>query len=602
MLLATLLIGCRAGDYRRSADRDVADLLRQRKAATLGYQPATPANQQPEPALPKRAYAKIPLSPIPPRGPSPVELMPRVQMPAGPLGPELPPLTTAPERERAEPVETTRPAEPMVFESSQAYGPPAPAAQENRFDLFAALGYATQHGRLYATQMEELYLGALDVTLQRHLFSTVPFAQTSVQYVGGQADIGYRSALTATANAGVRQRLPYGGEIVAQTLVQFVDALHGNVTDGESASVALSGSLPLLRGAGLVNLEGLISSERELVYRVRDFEDFRRSFAVDISTLYFRLLTLQQSVNNRVENYANLAALLERTRALFEAGRLNFLEVQRSEQALLSAENIVLSARESYQNALDDFKIRVGMPVVERLEVVPVELDVTVPDIESRDVIALAEQYRLDLQTARDRVDDARRQIAVSKNGLLPDLALSGQTQVGNRGGTPAKSFDTRSLNYTAGLTLDLPLDRLAERNVYRRSLIGFDRAQRGFVDLRDRIAADVRQAVRGIRVAESSLRIQRQSILLAQRRLDFANELLRKGTVNARDVVEAQGSLLAAQDAYDEARSDLQVQVLQFLRETGTLRVDPAAGAIGRALAGAASADAAPMPAGGKS
>ena len=39
----------------------------------------------------------------------------------------------------------------------------------------------------------------------------------------------------------------------------------------ESASLALSASVPLLRGAGMVNLEPLIASERGLVYTVRGF-------------------------------------------------------------------------------------------------------------------------------------------------------------------------------------------------------------------------------------------------------------------------------------------------------------------------------------------
>ena len=59
----------------------------------------------------------------------------------------------------------------------------------------------------------------------------------------------------------------------------------------------LSGSLPLLRGAGMVNLEGLISSERQLVYSVRGFEIFRRSFAVTVASSYFNLLARQRSVD-----------------------------------------------------------------------------------------------------------------------------------------------------------------------------------------------------------------------------------------------------------------------------------------------------------------
>src|SRR5207237_1443604 len=119
-------------------------------------------------------------------------------------------------------------------------GPPGPADQAMRVGLFDAVRYGVQHGREYETQMEDLYLAALDVTLQRHLFEPRPFAKGSLTYTGGQADVNYKSALTATGNAGVRQQLPYGGEVVAQTLVTFVDAINGNVANGESASVALS--------------------------------------------------------------------------------------------------------------------------------------------------------------------------------------------------------------------------------------------------------------------------------------------------------------------------------------------------------------------------
>jgi outer membrane protein TolC len=390
----------------------------------------------------------------------------------------------------------------------------------------------------------------------------------------------------------VRQRLPYGGEVVAETLVEFVDALSDNVTNAESANVALSASVPLLRGAGMVNLEPLIATERELVYTVRGFEDFRRSFAVGVATQYFALLTARQGVANRVQSYSDFADLLVRTQALFEADKISFLEVQRAQQSLLVAENDLIDAREEYANRLDVFKIALGMPVTQDLDVVPVELDVLVPDFEQIDVVALAERYRLDLQTARDRIDDARRTVAIAENGLLPDLSISARADVGNRPGTPARQLDHRSLEYSAGLSLDLPIDRLPERNAYRRALIAFGQTQRGYDDLLDRVAAGVRQSVRAIRSARSSLRIQEQGIALARRRLEYANTLLRQGDADAREVVEAQNDLLDAQDAYERAQSNLQVQVLQFLRDTGTLRVDPAAGAIGQAMERVAEAE----------
>src|SRR5439155_23480750 len=80
-------------------------------------------------------------------------------------------------------------------------------------------------------------------------------------------------------------------------------------------------------------------------------------------------------------------------------------------------------------------------------------------------------------------------------------------------------------------------------------------------------------------------LEIQRRAIDLAQRQLDYSNELLTQGQLAARDVVESQAALLTARDRYDSARADLQVTVLTLLRDTGTLRLDPDAGSLGHAM-----------------
>ena len=602
-LAATAAVaGCSPEAYRQSADAQVYGILAKRKKAVLDYQPETTIETPSDVKVPKKAYATIPATPVPPPGRPPIRTTPPVEVPFEPLGPERKWLGLPVPEEVVQSSASSPAATAADFDGAGSnpfvYGPPSPRQPTNRLDLFRCIEYGVRHSRRYQDQTEALYTSALDVTLERHLLSPRPFAQVGANYTGGQREVDYRSAVAVTGNAGVRQRLPYGGEIVAQALVQFVNALSDSAESAEPASLALSGSLPLLRGAGMINLEPLIGSERSLVYQVREFEDFRRQFAVEISRSYFNTLARQQAVRNRQLNYDNLSVLTERTRALFAAGKISFLEVQRSEQALLQAENSVIAAREVYQNQLDSFKITLGMPVSEELAIIPVALELDMPDIDGPDVLEAAHRYRLDLQTARDRIDDSRRGVANARNTLLPGLDLTAQAQAANLTDDPARKLNSRTMTYSAGVTLDLPIDRLSERNVYRRSLIAFERAQRAFEELADRVTADVQEDVRSIRTAQSSLRIQQESISLAERRLDLASELLRQSGAggagraggntprpDARDLVEAQNDLLQAQDTYEQARADLQVQVLQFLRDTGTLRVDPSAGLIGSAM-----------------
>jgi outer membrane protein TolC len=146
--------------------------------------------------------------------------------------------------------------------------------------------------------------------------------------------------------------------------------------------------------------------------------------------------------------------------------------------------------------------------------------------------------------------------------------------------------LQARTANYSAGVNLDFPIDRLAERNQYRLALIAFQKAQRDYTGTQDSITADVRDALRSLRAAQISLEIQRVSVDLAQRRVEFANIRLTQGAANSnRDVVEAQQDLLSNQDAYERARSQLQISVLDYLRVTGTLRLDPESGTLGRVM-----------------
>ena len=588
--VAPAVAGCSPSWYRQNADRQVYPIVKDRELKSLEYAPQVVAADTVPTTRPRSDFDVLPTTLIPPPQLPPIE--PDVlKLGAAPLGPSLAQLTPAtqpadPQAQDAD-FSTGEDAVRRVTREELIFGPPVTVDEVLRLGLFDSLKFAVDHSRGYRDQMEQVYLTALDVTLQRHLFRPRPFANVSETVNGNRRDPGFNAALSSVVNAGVRQQLPYGGEIVASALVSFVDVLQGNLADGESAQLALTATVPLLRGAGWVNLEPLIQQERALVYAVRDFEFFRRNFAVQVASDYFSLLTRQQAIRNRFLRFRNAQDLLDRTEALFAAGRINALEVQRSITQLLDAENGLNETQAGYEGQLDNFKISIGLNVERPLSILPQQVTTADPDVASEaKVIDVALRYRLDLQTSRDQVADARRLVGVQANNLLPDLNFVGSGTLGNRNGLAASSLDSRAFDYSAGLQLNLPLDRLAERNAYRASLVNLQRTVRAVESLGERVKADVRSAIRGIRLARETLLIQQKNIETARQRLDFANELLIIGrSDDSRDVVEAQNALLSAQDQYEQARANLQIQILQFLRDTGTLRIDPAAGTLGKAV-----------------
>ncbi|UCE59497.1 MAG: TolC family protein [Phycisphaerales bacterium] len=452
------------------------------------------------------------------------------------------------------------------------------------FSLHDALMYATQHARALQDAKEELYLAALDLTLERHLWT--PQFVASMKAQGDFADAGglhdYDRALTATSDFSVSQRLPYGGEISAQIVSALVRDLEDHVTSGESGDLILKADIPLLRGAGRSAYETRYSAERELIYAVRLYERFRRSFLVDVAG---RLFTLQQSkaaIDNTYTAYRSRIRDWEKADFINRVGQSrDVFEAPRAKASLRQAEAALVSTKERYATALDRFKIFIGMPVSELLDVVDQHadeasrrLDDLLPVVQVSTAVETALRSRLDLLNSVDLLDDSRRGVLVARNRILPDLDV---TAGFNFDSDPERlnsaSYNPERASWHGGLELSLD-DRKSERNAYRAALIGLRRAQRNHQELIDNVRADVRRALRRITEKDNLRRIQSLNVEENELRLEAARAQFDLGKRTNQDVVDAENDLLAARNEYATAVAEYRNAILQFRLDTGTLRV----------------------------
>jgi len=214
LILASLLLaGCSADDYRASADRQVQALIKERQERATGYTPEVQIAPTTQPILPKRAYASVPMTRSPETDDAPVQWE-VFELPYAPFGPPVPQENDLPDVEQDIYEATSRLQVERIF-----MGPTLDMSDKLQLDLFSAVKYAVENSRTYRTEMEDLYLAGLDVTLQRHLFTPRPYATTTARYRGGQKDVDYDSAFSVTQRAGIRQQPPYGGEVAPAGLV-----------------------------------------------------------------------------------------------------------------------------------------------------------------------------------------------------------------------------------------------------------------------------------------------------------------------------------------------------------------------------------------------
>ena len=131
--------------------------------------------------------------------------------------------------------------------------------------------------------------------------------------------------------------------------------------------------------------------------------------------------------------------------------------------------------------------------------------------------------------------------------------------------------------SWNQSLTLTLPIDLIPERNAYRTAQIAYRRSQRDAEQSSDQITSDLRDSLRRLDAAKASYRIQSGSVVLAQRRVESAALNLDAGRADTRDVLEAQDSLLSAQNTLARAVTDMILAGLSLYRDMEKLEVTDA-------------------------
>lgn len=496
-----------------------------------------------------------------------------------------------------------------------------------------AVEIATAHNRQYQIERELLYTKALDLRLARHAFEPQFFGGAN----GGYLKVDGGEAVGVSGNIGFNRLLTTGAIISTNVTLAWGEILTGNIRSGLMSLLNATITQPLLRGSdSKIVMENLTQAERDTVYQIRSFNRYRQTFVVSVISQYYLVLQQFDFLKNAENNHKAFAEIYSKTEKLVNAGRLPRYELDRTRQETLDAKDIFIQAERDYQQALDEFKISLSLPATAKFKLDENELAVLkIPELSGPDSSQIAEagqsqpaqeltaeqiaslkeelellellqsdQYgngqnrfknrnarlklnheegefseedvietalalRLDMANKSDAINDAERKVLVAKDSLRAGLNLAASTDYIDS----PKGYNSIA---GIGMALDLPLDRMAESNKYRKALIALNQRQREFEEAADIVALEVRQDYREMTKAAERYRLQLDSLKLAQKRLNNTLLLIQYGRANSRRVLDAQKDLFDAQNAVTDAMTNHTIAMLSFYRDTGVLQVRP--------------------------
>jgi outer membrane protein TolC len=452
-----------------------------------------------------------------------------------------------------------------------------------KLSLADALSLAVSRNRIYLGEKETVYLTALDLTLTRQQFSPILAGTGNTRLDSNRVESSVNtfinnSTLTSTGNLNLTALQRTGTRIATDLTTDFVKFLTGNLRSVSDSSLAVTVAQPLLSGAGyLAASEALTQGERNVLYSIRDFTQYRKSFAVDVASQYYRTIQAREAVRNAYLAYQAFNDSVEREELNFETGvrptKSFYFQVR---QAQLSGEARWRNAIRTYEQELDDLKIELGMQVEEPLLLDSSDLEkleIIDPPGTLEEAMSTALVTRLDVWNNRDSIEDQARRVKIATQNALPRVdALLGYRLNGDQAEANRIRFDTRQRNFSAELDVDLKLNQKPWRNDIRSAQIAEQRARRELELAEENVRNQIRRGWRDLELARKQYEIALQTLAISEERVKLETELLQEGQGTARDLVEAQGDLIDARNGVISTRITHTLTRLQLWRDMGVL------------------------------
>lgn len=224
---------------------------------------------------------------------------------------------------------------------------------------------AQLHSRDYRRELEQLYLSALDLTLNRFEFDTQWYATniTNYEHFGSGGFPTETNTLSTNTNIGFNKNFAAGGQLLVNFANSFIWEFTGKNSFAGS-TLSMNFIQPLIRDFGRqVRMEALTQGERSLLYQLRIFARFRKEMYVDLAVnQYLQLLQQQQLIRNQETNVIRQEQNYANQQAQRLAGKITSVQEDQAYTSLLEARASIIQSRTFLENSLDSFKLRLGLP------------------------------------------------------------------------------------------------------------------------------------------------------------------------------------------------------------------------------------------------
>ena len=357
----------------------------------------------------------------------------------------------------------------------------------------------------------------------------------------------------------------------------------------------------LLQGFGsAVNGRNILVQKNNLKATDLQFKQQLITTVSSVLNLYWDLISFHEDVISRQREVETAQRLYEDNKKQVDLGSLAEIEITRAEaqlyagkQDLIIAQTNLLQQEIVLKNALS--RNGVTSPTLANVHVVPLDKMAVPARTELKpidDLVSEAVSNRVEIQQGKINLESNKINLAGIKNGLKPTLqafaeltnnGLSGSLTAigaqqlgvsylaGGYGNLLGEIARRNYPNYSAGLSLNIPLRNRAAQSDYVTSLIEIRQNELSLQKSMNQVRVDVNNAVIGLEQARARYDSAVKSRILQERVLDADQRKYTLGATTAYQVVQDQRDLANAQSAEVQAMANYSHAKISFDQAMGS-------------------------------
>ena len=347
-------------------------------------------------------------------------------------------------------------------------------------------------------------------------------------------------------------------DIPTQIIPNFLDPSAGDIAVQFGTKNSLTAGLNLsVMAFDASYLVGLKAARMYKEYAAQELVTTRQEIKYQVVNAYLPALLIEENIKILDKNIENLTKLLSETRALFQEGFVEQLDVDRLELSLANLKTERESISRQKDVALNALKFALGYPMDQTIAVTEelTDLSPTVADSDLTSAVNYTARPEYSLVSMGEQLNGLN--VRLNRSGYIPTLDLFGsyqQSMFANKI-SEGKWFPTTIV----GAQLNVPIfDGLGKKAKIERSKLDLEIVRNQKLDLERAINLEVQNARTTYLNAQDRLDSQQRNLELAERIYQTTQIKYREGVGSSIEITQAEQSLYQTQQFYMQSLFDL--------------------------------------------